>query len=165
MWQIIIYSYESHWCWSICKPFHVPVTWHQVGYSGGEAKKKWVHVHREVKTYLAHYCSPFMLFHFYVRLFLLHAAVWHRSAAELPKATHDGLLYYSLHMEHLQTVFAWNQWSDANTHKGAAETCVGFVCIAFCSVADLETTPVPWKPAGNLLQTAATGGAKQIRFF
>ena len=32
-----------------------------------------------------------MLFHFYVRLFLLHAAVWHRSAAELSEAMHNGL--------------------------------------------------------------------------
>lgn len=36
-----------------------------------------------------------MLFHSYVRLFLLHAAVWHRS--ELSEETHDGLQYI-IHM-------------------------------------------------------------------
>lgn len=40
-----------------------------------------------------------MLFHFYVRLFLLHAAVWHRSAAELFEATRDGLQYI---------IYTWN---------------------------------------------------------
>lgn len=38
-----------------------------------------------------------MLFHSYVRLFLLHAAVWHRSADELSEETYDGLQYI-IHM-------------------------------------------------------------------